>query len=91
MAAQTKEEVVMLQVRRVSTLLGLSIAAAVIMFGVPNVTAQQKISYEQAYAQCQADIKRTFPAGSTDTAGRNSRGAACMKDKGFNLKKGDAF
>ncbi len=45
------------------------------------------MTYEQAYRKCKAQIDVNFPPGSSQTAGRNSAGAACMHDLGFLPKK----
>ena len=80
----------MLRVRQICGMVVLS-SAVLVLSGVPDASAQKKLSYEQAYARCKADLDRTFPSGSTSTAGRNTRGGACMKQMGYNLKKSDNF
>ena len=37
------------------------------------------------------EVVRAYPPGTSDTAGRYARGGACMKQLGFNLKKGAKF
>jgi hypothetical protein len=82
-------EVIMLRVRQLCGMLVLS-SAVLVLSGAPDATAQ-KLSYEDAYAKCKADLDRTYPSGSTSTTGRNTRGAACMKQMGYRLKKSGTF
>ena len=80
----------MLRIRQVCGMVVLS-SAVLVLSGIPDDSAQKKLSYEDAYAKCKADLDRTYPSGSTSTTGRNTRGAACMKQMGYNLKKGANF
>ena len=46
----------------------------------------KKLTYEQAWAECKKDV--AFLGGEPGTtAGRYTRGAACMKQHGYRLKK----
>ena len=49
------------------------------------------MTYEQAYAKCKEQVAAAYPPGTSDTSGRASRGGACMKQFGYNLKKGAKF
>ena len=69
----------------------VSSAGVIMLAGVPDALAQKKLSYEQAYARCKEEVVRAYPPGTSDTAGRYARGGACMKQLGFNLKKGAKF
>ena len=80
----------MLRIRQVCGMVVLS-SAVLVLSGIPDASAQKKLSYEDAYAKCKADLDRTYPSGSTSTTGRNTRGAACMKQMGYNLKKSENF
>jgi hypothetical protein len=80
----------MLRVRQICGMVVLS-SAVLVLSGVPDALAQKKMTYEQAYRQCKAQLDRTFPAGSTATSGRNSAGIACMLDLGFKAKKSAEF
>jgi hypothetical protein len=80
----------MLRVRQICGIVVLS-SAVVALSGVPDALAQKKMTYEEAYRQCKAQLDRTFPSGSTSTTGRNSAGVACMYDKGFKAKKSAEF
>ena len=80
----------MLRVRQICGMVVLS-SAVLVLSGVPDASAQKKLSYEDAYAKCKADLDRTYPSGSTSTTGRNTRGAACMKQMGYQLKKSENF
>jgi len=67
------------------------LSAVLVLAGVPDASAQKKMSYEEAYAKCKADLDRTYPSGSTSTTGRSTRGIACMKQMGYQAKKSDKF
>jgi hypothetical protein len=47
--------------------------------------AAKKMTYEDAWAACKAEVKRTVPSNA-DSA-KYSAGAACMKTHGYRLKK----
>jgi hypothetical protein len=80
----------MLRVRQICGMVALS-SAVLVLTGVSDASAQKKLSYEDAYSKCKADLDRTYPSGSTSTTGRNTRGAACMKQMGYQLKKSGSF
>ena len=80
----------MLRVRQVCGMVMLS-SAVLVLSGVPDASAQKKLTYEQAYRQCKAQLDRTFPPGSQSQTGRNTAGVACMYDKGFRAKKSAKF
>jgi hypothetical protein len=80
----------MLRVRQVCGMVVLS-SAVLVLSGVPDASAQKKLTYEQAYRQCKAQLDRTFPAGNQSQSGRNSAGVACMYDLGFKAKKSGDF
>ena len=81
----------MLQVRQICRMVMLSSAGMLILFGVPDASAQKKMTYEQAYRQCKAQLDRTFPPGSQSQTGRNTAGVACMYQLGFQAKKSPNF
>ena len=80
----------MLKVRQICGIVVLS-SAVVVLSGVPDALAQKKMTYEEAYRQCKAQLDRTFPPGSQSQTGRNTAGVACMYDKGFKAKKSAEF
>jgi len=80
----------MLRVRQICGMIVL-LSAVFVLAGVTDASAQKKMSYEDAYAKCKADLDRTYPSGSTSTTGRSTRGIACMKQMGYQLKKSDKF
>jgi hypothetical protein len=81
----------MLKVRQICGMVVLS-SAVLVLSGVPDALAQQKkMTYEQAYRQCKAQLDRTFPPGSQSQTGRNTAGVACMHDLGFRAKKSATF
>jgi hypothetical protein len=64
----------MLRVRQICRMVALSSAGVLILFGIPDASAQKKLTYEQAYRQCKSELDRTFPSGSQSTSGRNTAG-----------------
>lgn len=52
-------------------------------------SAAKKMSYEDAYTKCKAEIAGNVAMSDTTTsAARYTAGAACMKKYGYRLKKG---
>jgi hypothetical protein len=67
-------------------------ASAVMLFAATDMAlAQQKkakkLTYEQAWAECRKDVQAALPGDTTQSAARYSRGAGCMKQHGYRLKK----
>jgi hypothetical protein len=81
----------MLRVRQICRMIVLSSAGVLILSAMPDASAQKKMTYEQAYRQCKAELDRTFPSGSQSTSGRNTAGVACMYRLGFQAKKSADF
>src|SRR5262245_36582205 len=57
--------------------------------GLPDAALAQKakkLTYDQAWEECKKDVAFLGGEGTT-TAGRYTRGAACMKQHGYRLKK----
>jgi hypothetical protein len=46
----------------------------------------KKLTYEQAWAECKKDVA-FLGSEATTSAGRYTRGAACMKQHGYRLKR----
>jgi hypothetical protein len=74
-----------------SNLLGVAIALSVTLplTLADTASAQQKakkLSYEQAWAECKKDVA-FLGSEATTSAARYTRGAACMKQHGYRLKK----
>ena len=70
-----------------STLIGSAIALCVALIGLADTASAAKakrLTYEQAWADCKKDV--AFLPGVGD-ASRYTRGAACMKQHGYRLKK----
>jgi hypothetical protein len=69
--------------------LGLAIALPFVMSlaFIDTAAAQKtkKLSYEQAWAKCKAEVDRTIP-GEQQTV-RASAGGSCMRSHGYRLKK----
>jgi hypothetical protein len=80
----------MLRVQQICRIVVLSFAGVIFVSGIPDASAQKKLSYEQAFAKCKEDVNRTLPT-EYNTAGRYARGASCMKQHGFQLKKSAKF
>jgi hypothetical protein len=88
--AQARKTII-LRVRKICKIVVLSFAGVLFLYDVPDASAQKKkISYEQAFAKCKEDVNRTLPT-EYHSAGRYARGASCMKQYGFNLKKSAKF
>ncbi len=86
-------EIMMLRVRQVCGMLALSLAGVLLLYGAPDAYAQKqkkKLTYEQAFALCKEDVKKV-PGAEYHTAGMYARGAGCMKQHGYNLKKSAKF
>ena len=81
----------MLKLRRRSGMYLLSFAAVLAVAGAPDASAQQKLTYEQAFARCKADVVRNTPGETVGSAARYSRGLSCMQQYGFRLKEGAKF
>ena len=69
-----------------SDILAMSFGAVFAFAIWPSAFAQpQKLSYEQAWAQCKSQIDRTTPGD--QASARAAAGGACMKKYGYRLKK----
>ena len=74
---------------RRSALSVFSFAVVLAFCGAQNASAQ-KLSYEQAMAKCQQDVRAHLGASEGGaTAGRYARAGACMMQYGYRLKKAD--
>jgi hypothetical protein len=72
-----------------ATLLSIAAVMSVAMIGLADTASAAKakrMSYDEAWADCKKDIAFLGGEGTT-TAGRYTRGAACMKKHGYRLKK----
>ena len=71
-----------------AALLGIVAAMSVAMVGPTGtaLAAKKKLTYEQAWAECKKDVAFLGSDAAT-SAGRYTRGAACMKEHGYRLKK----
>jgi hypothetical protein len=77
---------------RKSILLSVTIAAsaAMLLAATDTTLAQKKakkLTYEQAWAECRKDVQANLPGDTTQSAARYTRGAGCMKQHGYRLKK----
>jgi hypothetical protein len=73
-------------------LLGVTtaVSAAMLLAATGPTLAQQKakkLTYEQAWAECRKDVQANLPGDATQSAARYTRGAGCMKQHGYRLKK----
>jgi len=80
----------MLKLRRRSGIYLLSFAAVLVVAAAPDASAQ-KLTYEQAFARCKADVVRNTPGETVGSAARYSRGLSCMQQYGYRLKEGAKF
>jgi hypothetical protein len=76
----------MLKLSRKSLVIALPFAAAFAFAATSDALAAKKMSYEQAWASCKAQIDKTIPADQQTS--RASAGGGCMKKYGYRLKKG---
>lgn len=76
----------MLKSNRQFLAVALPLAAAFAFAATSDALAAKKLSYEQAWATCKAQIDKTIP-GDQQTS-RASAGGGCMKKYGYRLKKG---
>ena len=54
-----------------------------------SASAAKKMSYEDAFAKCKAEIAGNVPMQDTTTSSaKYTAGSACMKKYGYRLKKG---
>jgi len=74
-----------------SGVFAVSFAAVLTFAGIPDASAQSKVSYEEAWAKCKADVVSQHGAGEGNTAAKYARGGACMKQYGYRLKKSARF
>ena len=66
--------------------IALSLAMPLALADTASAAKAKKLSYEEAWAECKKDV--AFLGGDAATsAGRYTRGAACMKQHGYRLKK----
>ncbi len=47
----------------------------------------KRLTYEQAWAECKKDVTSVLGSEATTSAARYTRGAACMKQHGYRLKR----
>jgi hypothetical protein len=80
-------EIEMLKSNLVGAVIALSVALPLALAGTASAqTKAKKLTYEQAWAECKKDLG--FLGGDAATsAGRYTRGAGCMKQHGYRLKK----
>jgi len=64
----------------------LCIAAPLALAG-PASAKSKKMSYEDAWAFCKKEVTSVLGGDPGTTAARYTRGAACMKQHGYRLKK----
>jgi hypothetical protein len=61
-----------------------------LLFVATDMAAAQKakrLSYEQAWAECKKQVDAIFTTDASQSAQRYTRGAACMKQHGYRLKR----
>jgi hypothetical protein len=67
------------------------IAFAMTLSAAGSAVAAKRLSYEEAFAKCKAEISKTVPGENATTSGRYAAGGACMSRYGFRLKKKNSF
>ena len=78
------QEVVMLKSKFL--VIALPLAAAFTLAAASDAFAAKKMSYEQAWTTCKAQLDKTVPGD--QASARHSAGASCMRSHGYRLKKG---
>jgi hypothetical protein len=82
-------EAIVVGILKSSAILAVSLIAA---GALSSAASAAKMTYEQAFAKCKAEISGNVPMQETTTsAARYSAGSACMKKYGYRLKKGAAM
>jgi hypothetical protein len=69
----------------------VSFVAVAALSGVSDAYAQKKLTYEQAWAKCRADVVASTPGEGASSTARYARGMSCMKQYGYKLKKSAKF
>ena len=68
-----------------------ALSVGMLMAATDTSSAQQqaakRLTYEQAWAFCKQQVTSVLGNEATTTAGRYTRGAACMREQGYRLKK----
>ena len=75
----------MLKSSRLYLTIALPLAAGFAFAATSDALAAKKMSYEQAFATCKAQIDKTIPGDQQTT--RASAGGSCMRQYGYRLKK----
>jgi hypothetical protein len=66
----------------------LSVALPLAPAGTASAAPKaKKLTYEQAWAECKKDVTSVLGSEATTSAARYTRGAACMKQHGYRLKR----
>ena len=71
----------------VVTILALSAGILLAAADMASAAKAKKISYEEAWELCRKDVQAALPGDSAQSAARYSRGAGCMKQHGYRLKR----
>jgi hypothetical protein len=80
-------EITMLKSNVLGVIIVLSIASLGIADTASAATKAKKLTYEQAWAECKKDVVSVLGGEAGTSAARYTRGAACMKQHGYRLKK----
>ena len=71
--------------------IALAFVTACVFANVPSASAAKKMSYEEAFAKCKAEMDapgRMILGQAASAHERSTIGAGCMKKYGYRLKKG---
>jgi hypothetical protein len=71
----------------------VAMIAGAALLSTPQVTsAQEKLTYKQAFTKCKQELDSAgVPGVNTNAVARQSAGGACMNKYGFRLKKKAKF
>jgi hypothetical protein len=83
---RSNREIEMLKSKLFGVAIALTVTLPLTLADTASAAKAKKLSYEQAWAECKKDLG--FLGGDAATsAGRYTRGSACMKQHGYRLKK----
>jgi hypothetical protein len=84
--AKKPGRITMLRVSGYAAMIG-GFAAVLAVVAVPDASAQKRLSYEQAWAQCKKEVVAMYPSEAAGTNQRYARGMSCMQRYGYRLKR----
>jgi len=68
-------------------LIAAACAVSLTIADTASAAAKKKMTYEEAWADCKKDLASALPGDTAASAARYTRGAGCMRQHGYRLKK----